>query len=118
MKFDYTDGAQAKYRVTLRYKLNTDSYLFSDLEKASKFYEAVDVANEDLISVMLVNLAFTGKRARLKEFTKNDSCKLAYYDYKDNVIFINSACLLPHKPVDRKTFSEAFNKSYQQRIED
>lgn len=118
MRFDYTKGKPATHRVSIRDRVVTDSYYFSDYDEARQLYNKVVAERKDEIaSVRLADLSKKGTRAILASYTNNDSSKYAYYDFCENIIYIRTDCIVPHGDVDRKTFSEAFEKSIEERLE-
>ena len=127
MKFDYTKGKPETNRVSIRYLTTTDSYRFSDYNSAKALFDSVlSETMDELVTIRLLarKSPNRGFFDCLEKFTKDDELKapwgllLAEYDYCRNVIYIRSDCILPHTKVDRATFSKAFAKTYEQRIED
>lgn len=125
MKFDYTKGKTETHVVFIRDRVTSDSYRFSDYTGAKALFDKVLAERKDEIaSIRLVERRRQGCGNTLETYTNDDELRtawgsqLAYYDFVDNAVYIRSDAILPNpKKVDRKVFRDAFNKSYEERIE-
>ena len=128
MRFDYTKGNEAKFKVTVIYSKQDDFYFFSNYDEAKAFYDkAVKEQAEEVASITLRDLSKRGSLAVLERFSNFDETRtangvqVAYYEPKDKTVYISTACLTPHSRANtkeaRKEFRESFDKSYDERIE-
>lgn len=128
MKFDYTKGKEAKFKVSIIYSKQDDYYYFSELEEAKALYsKVVEEQGEEVASVTLRDLSKKGRLSIIEKFSNYDEVRdstgkqIAYYEPKDKAIYILTACLTPKVIVktkeSRQAFRESFNKSYDERIE-
>ena len=123
MKFDYTKGKEAKFKVSIVYSKQDDYYYFGELEEArALYYKVVEEQGEEVASVTLRDLSKKGKLAILERFSNFDEVRdatgkqIAYYEPKDKAVYILTDAITP-KAVSRQEFSKAFDKSYEERIE-
>ena len=128
MKFDYTKGNEAKFKVTIIYSKQDDYYYFSSLDEAKAFYHKVVTEQaEEVASVTLRDLSKRGSLAIIERFSNFDEVRtanglqVAYYEPKDKAVYISTRSITPNTTVStkesRREFNEAFSKSYDERID-
>ena len=124
MKFDYTKGKTEAFVVFVRDRVVTDRYGFSDYDEAKQLFNKIVAERKDEVATVRLIAKRKGYSETLETFSNNDEVRrswgtqLAYYDFVDDAVYIRSEAILPNpKRVDRKTYGDAFKKSYDERIE-